>query len=167
MTPPRSGALSHGAVIPGSRQRVLFLCSGNSARSQIAEALVNHFLGDRWEAESAGTDPAGHVHPLAVRVLREWNVAIATLRSKSVGEVSGRAYDFAVTLCEEAREQCPVWVGGGRVKHLGFADPARVAGTDEARLDAFRQARNAIWQAVQEHLASPLHSSQPSSRIAR
>ncbi|MDR7495008.1 MAG: arsenate reductase ArsC [Armatimonadota bacterium] len=137
----------------GPRRRVLFLCTGNSARSQIAESLVNHFLGDRWEACSAGTAPAGYVHPLAIQVLREWGVGVASLRSKSVAEVETSAFDLVVTLCDEAREQCPLWPGSGQVRHLSFPDPARAAGTEQERLDAFRQVRNAIWRALKEQLA--------------
>lgn len=135
------------------RQRVLFLCTGNSARSQIAESLVNHFLGDWWEAHSAGTVPAGFVHPLAIRALREWGIGVASLRSKSVEEFAREQFHFVFTLCDDAQEHCPNWIGSGRVRHLSFPDPARIHGDLHLRLDVFRQVRNSIWQVVREHLA--------------
>jgi arsenate reductase len=131
-----------------AKRRVLFLCTGNSARSQIAEAVVNHFLGDRWEAHSAGTAPVGFVHPLAVEVLAEWGIAIASLRSKSVEELRGVAFDLVVTLCDDAAEQCPVWMGPGDCVHVGFPDPSRTRGQRTDRLMAFQDVRDRIREMV-------------------
>ncbi len=130
------------------KRRVLFLCTGNSARSQMAEALTNHFLGDRWEAASAGTTPAGYVHPMAVEALAEWGIEIASLRSKSIDEFLGTAFDRVITLCDEAAEHCPVWPGKGQTLHIGFPDPARSTGSRMNRLEEFRQARDGIRERV-------------------
>jgi arsenate reductase len=126
-----------------AKREVLFLCTGNSARSQMAEAIVNNRLGDRWQAVSAGTEPAGRVHPMAVRALAEIGIAHAG-RSKSVDEFRGRAFDLVVTVCDDAAENCPVWLGKGKRAHLGFRDPARAAGTDEEVLAVFRTVRDEI-----------------------
>lgn len=123
--------------------RVLFLCTGNSVRSQMAEAIVNDRLGDAWQAVSAGTRPAGYVHPLAVRALGEIGILHAG-RSKSVAEFSGQPFDLVVTVCDDAAEECPLWLGPGKRVHLGFRDPARATGTDEEILAVFRAVRDEI-----------------------
>jgi len=123
--------------------KVLFLCTGNSARSQMAEAIVNHRLGDRWEAVSAGTRPAGSVHPLAVRVLEEIGI-IHHGRSKSMDEFMNQSFDLVVTVCDSAAEECPLWLGKGRRVHLSFPDPAAAEGSEVERLAAFRSVRDAI-----------------------
>jgi len=130
------------------KRRVLFLCTGNSCRSQMAEGLVNHELGDRWQADSAGIDPAGYVHPLAVQVMSELGIDISGQRSKSVAEFWGQEFDVVVTVCDEAAENCPVWLGKGRKAHIGFQDPARATGSDEERLALFRQVRDEIRSRV-------------------
>jgi arsenate reductase len=135
-----------------SKQRVLFLCTGNSARSQMAEGLVNHFLGDKWEAQSAGTQPAGYVHPLAIRALLELGINISNQRSKSTDEFLDERFDLVVTVCDAAAENCPVWLRGGRVVHIGFPDPARANGTYVERLEVFRRVRDAIRDRVFEYL---------------
>jgi len=130
------------------KRRVLFLCTGNSCRSQMAEGLVNHELGDRWQADSAGIDPAGYVHPLAVQVMSELGIDISGQRSKSVAEFWGQEFDVVVTVCDDAAENCPVWLGKGRKAHIGFQDPARATGSDEERLALFRQVRDEIRSRV-------------------
>ncbi len=125
-----------------SKKRVLFLCTGNSCRSQMAEGLVNHFLGETWEAYSAGTDPAGYVHPLAVQAMDELGINISGRRSKPADEFRGAAFDLVMTVCDDAAENCPVWLGQGRVAHISFPDPARAIGTPEERLAAFRRVRD-------------------------
>ncbi len=135
------------------RKRILFLCTGNSARSQMAEGLVNHFLGDAWEAVSAGTEPAGYVHPLAVRVMAELGIDISAHRSKSVDEFQTTPLDLVVTVCDRAAENCPLWLGRGRVMHIGFPDPATAAGSEEERLAVFRQIRDDIRRQVCVYLA--------------
>ncbi|MGH2453163.1 MAG: arsenate reductase ArsC [bacterium] len=137
-----------------ARGRVLFLCTGNSARSQIAESLVMHHLGERWEAYSAGSAPAGYVHPLAVEVLSEVGVSPTGLHSKSVDAFRGQSFDLVVTLCGDA-EQCPVWLGGGALVHMSFSDPAAVEGSRAERLEAFRRTRDAIAREVLALLRPP------------
>ncbi len=129
-------------------KRVLFLCTGNSARSQMAEALVNHLRGDRWQAVSAGSHPTGRVHPLAVQVLKEIGIEIPHARSKSVDEFRDKAFDVVVTLCDDAAEECPVWLGQGQRVHLGFPDPAL------GSLENFRQVRDDIQRQVLTYLDS-------------
>lgn len=129
------------------RRKVLFLCTGNSARSQMAEAVVNHHLGDAWEAVSAGTRPTGYVHPAALRALAEVGIQHHG-RSKSVDEFRDLELDLVVTVCDSAAEECPVWLGkGGRV-HLGFPDPAKAAGSDEEVVVVFRRVRDDIAAGV-------------------
>ncbi len=123
-------------------RRVLFLCTGNSARSQIAEGLVNHLRGDTWQAVSAGTHPTGAVHPLAVTAMKEIGVDLSSARSKSVDEFRAAAFDVVVTVCDDAAEECPIWLGQGKRVHIGFPDPAK--GT----LADFRTVRDAIQQKV-------------------
>ena len=136
-----------------STKQVLFLCTGNSCRSQMAEGLVNHFLGEEWEAYSAGTKPAGYVHPLAVQVMAELRIDISGNRSKSTDEFRYVGPDLVITVCDDAAENCPVWLGQGQVVHLGFPDPAKATGSEEERLAVFRQVRNDIRQKVFDYLA--------------
>jgi arsenate reductase len=134
------------------KKRVLFLCSGNSARSQMAEGLVNHFLGDRWEAHSAGTAPTGHVHPLATQAMAELGIDISAQRSKSVDELRDAEFDLVITVCDNAASNCPLWLGPGRVKHMGFPDPAAAIGSEAQRLTVFRQVRDRLRQQVLHYL---------------
>ncbi|GAB4526747.1 MAG: arsenate reductase ArsC [Anaerolineales bacterium] len=122
-------------------KKVLFLCTGNSCRSQIAEAIVNARLGTRWQAFSAGTQPTGSVHPFARQVLAEIGIQ-HNGRSKSANEFQNVAFDLVVTVCDEASETCPVWLGTGRRVHSGFPDPAKATGNTEEILQAFRQVRD-------------------------
>jgi arsenate reductase len=124
-------------------RRVLFLCTGNSCRSQMAEAIVNARLGDAWQAVSAGTAPAAYVHPLAVRALAEIGVE-HTGRSKHVDEFRDVPFDLVVTVCDSAAEECPLWLGRGRRVHLSFPDPAKATGTEEEVMAAFRRVRDDI-----------------------
>ncbi len=135
-----------------TKRRVLFLCTGNSARSQMAEALTNHFLGATWEAHSAGTVPAAAVHPLAVRVLAELGLDIRAQRPKPVEVFRGQDFDQVITLCDSAAAQCPFWLGRGRQVHIGFPDPAAATGTEEERVAVFRQVRDAIREEVLGYL---------------
>lgn len=130
------------------KKSVLFLCTGNSCRSQMAEGLVNQFMGDRWEAFSAGTRPSGYVHPLAIRAMEELDIDISDQRSKSVDEFRGEAFDVVVTVCDDAAENCPLWLGSGRVHHMGFPDPADASGNDEERMTVFRQVRDGLRREV-------------------
>jgi arsenate reductase len=129
------------------KRKVLFLCTGNSCRSQMAEAIVNARLGDAWEAYSAGTKPAGDLHPLAIRALSEIGIAHVGC-SKHADEYRAVPFDLVVTVCDDAAENCPVWLGLGKRLHLGFPDPARAAGTEDEVMAAFRQVRDDIAQQV-------------------
>jgi arsenate reductase len=120
------------------KHRVLFLCTGNACRSQIAEAIVNARLGDTWQAFSAGTKPAGSVHPKALAVLEEIGIRHAG-RSKGVEAFKQTAFDLVVTVCDSAAEDCPLWLGKGRRVHHGYPDPAK---SDD--MDDFRRVRDAM-----------------------
>ena len=135
-------------------KRVLFLCTGNSCRSQMAEGLVNHYLGDEWKAYSAGTNPAGFVHPLVVEVMSELDIDISRQRSKSTEEFREKDFDRVVTVCDHAAETCPVWLQSGRQMHIGFEDPATATGSDADRLAVFRRVRDEIRQRLFDHLIS-------------
>jgi arsenate reductase len=144
------------------RRRVLFLCTGNSARSQMAEAIVNSRQGGEWQAQSAGTHPAGYVHPLAVRALAE--IGIEHLgRSKAVDEMRDIQFDLVVTVCDSAAEECPLWLGIGRRVHLGFPDPARAPGADDDRMAAFRQVRDGMIQSLPTLLGGSTPATEPLS----
>ncbi|HEX9921172.1 MAG TPA: arsenate reductase ArsC [Anaerolineae bacterium] len=136
-----------------AKKQVLFLCTGNSARSQMAEGLVTHYLGNEWEAHSAGTVPAGYVHPMAIQAMAELEIDISNQRSKSVDEFLNAEFDLVMTVCDDAAENCPVWLGSGGVAHIGFPDPARATGQDEERLAVFVQVRNAIGEKALTYLA--------------
>ncbi len=113
----------------------------------MAEAIVNARLGEEWEAVSAGTHPTGYVHPLAVRALAEIGIDHSG-RSKSADEFRGAPFDLVVTVCDEAAENCPVWLGQGRKTHLSFPDPAKATGTDDERLAVFSAVRDDIAQRI-------------------
>jgi len=130
-----------------AKRHVLFLCTGNSCRSQIAEALVNARLADAWQAVSAGSRPAGFVHPMALQVLDEIGIR-HNGRSKSMDEFRGQPFELVVTVCDDNSEQCPVWLGKGKQVHLGFPNPAAVTGTDQEKLTAFRSVRDGMLDKV-------------------
>lgn len=131
-----------------SKMSVLFLCTGNSARSQMAEGLVRHFMGDRWEAYSAGTQPAESVHPLAVRAMAEMGIDISGAHPKGVDAFRDADLDLVITVCDAAAEACPLWLGKGRRLHVGFPDPAAATGTEAEQMEVFRQVRDAIRKKV-------------------
>lgn len=124
-------------------KKVLFLCTGNSCRSQIAEAITNARLSDAWQAFSAGTYPAGYVHPKAIEVLQEIGI-LHQGTSKSVENMRDIDFDLVVTVCDSAAEECPLWLGPGRRVHHSFPDPAKATGTEEQITAAFRQVRDNI-----------------------
>jgi len=133
------------------KKRVLILCTGNSCRSQIAEAIVNHFLGDLWQAASAGTQPSGYVHPLALQALAELGIQHSG-ESKSVDRFRGEAFDAVITVCDDAAENCPVWLGKGIRAHIGFPDPARAEGTAAEQMIVFRQVSDDIRTRILDYL---------------
>ncbi|GAB4402995.1 MAG: arsenate reductase ArsC [Anaerolineales bacterium] len=126
-----------------NQRSVLFLCTGNSCRSHLAEAIVNARLGERWIAQSAGTRPAGYVHPMALRVLAEIGIQHAG-ESKSTEVFRAHKFDVVITVCDSAAEDCPVWLGSGRKIHRGFEDPAKAEGTEDEILAVFRRVRDQI-----------------------
>ncbi len=137
------------------KQRVLFLCTGNSARSQMAEAFLRIQAGDRFEAFSAGVEPKG-INALTVRVMEEAGIDISSQRSEGVKEYLGRGlFQYLITLCDDAEKNCPtIWPGVNRRLHWAFDDPAAATGTEEERLAKFREVRDAIEQMIQEWLAT-------------
>ena len=126
---------------------VLFLCTGNSCRSQMAEALVNHRMADQWLAVSAGTKPAGYIHPLALQVLTECDI-FHQGESKLADQYRDWDFDLVITVCDSAAEECPIWLGQGVRIHHSFPDPAEAVGTDEQILAEFRSVRDAIGREI-------------------
>lgn len=120
------------------RKKVLFLCTGNSARSQMAEAIVNNDCWDKWVAFSAGTEPSGKVNPFAQQVIEEADIYHQG-RSKSTEEFLGQIFDLVVTVCDHANETCPLWLKQGEKIHIGFEDPVAFVGSDEEKLAVFRK----------------------------
>ena len=146
--------------MPQRPYTVLFICTGNSARSIMAEVVLNHLGRDRFQAFSAGSHPRGEVHPLTLQVLAAQGYAVDCLRSKSWTEFAGRsasAMDFIFTVCDQAAgEACPAWPGQPITAHWGFADPATVAGDPEHRLKAFTQAQFQIATRIRLLLCLPM-----------
>lgn len=125
------------------KKKVLFLCTHNSCRSQMAEGLVNHYLSDSFDAFSAGTE-ATRVNPLAILVLAELGIDISGHHSKTIDEFSGESFDYVITLCGDANERCPLFFGGVERIHHGFVDPSRLIGSEEEVLPEFRRVRDEI-----------------------
>jgi arsenate reductase len=132
--------------MPQEKYRVLVLCTGNSARSQMAEGLINAQLGDRFTAQSAGTQPIGFVHPTAIVVMREIGIDISQHRSKSVDEFIDQEFDIVITVCDDAAENCPVWLRRGFKTHIGFPDPA--AAPIQQQPEQFRSIRDAMQDRI-------------------
>jgi len=143
--------------------RVLFICTGNSARSQMAEAILRREGGERFEVHSAGTDPRG-VNPLTIRVLERQGYDTSMLRSKSVTEFGGQPFDYVVTVCDRARETCPYFPGGGRTLHWGFDDPAEAAGSEVERLAVFERVLAEISMRIRSFLAVADPAARPAPR---
>ncbi len=132
------------------KKRVLFLCTGNSARSQMAEGLLRHMAGDRFDVFSAGTKPTG-LNPNGVKAMSEMGVDISQHRSKSVDEFAGQQFDYVFTVCNSAREACPIFPGSGKRLHEDFEDPA--AAPSEEQLAVFRRVRDQIRRRVERFIA--------------
>jgi arsenate reductase len=128
------------------KKRVLVLCTGNSCRSQMAEGWINHRLGDRWEARSAGTAPAAQVHPLAVRAMAEAGVDLSGARPEHVSAYLDESWDLVVTVCDSAQETCPAFPRPVTKLHVSFFDPATAEGTEEEKMAVFRRVRDEIEQ---------------------
>ena len=127
------------------KKRVLILCTGNSARSQMAEGLLRHDAGERFEVFSAGTKPS-RVRPEAVSVMRELGIDISGHRSKSVDEFRGQPFDYVLTVCDNARESCPIFPGKAVTIHHSFEDPAARQGSEQERIATYRRVRDEIRQ---------------------
>jgi arsenate reductase len=134
------------------RKKVLFLCTGNTCRSQMAEAIVNARLGERWQAFSAGVDPGDRVNPNAIRALAEIGIQHEG-ESKHVDRFRKDDFDVVVTVCDDAAENCPVWVGKGKREHLSFPDPAKEKGPDDEVMKVYREVRDDIGRRVPALLA--------------
>ena len=136
------------------KKQVLILCTGNSCRSQMAEGLINRFLGDTWQAYSAGTAPSGYVHPLAIKAMADLGIDISENRSQSTEEFRDEHFDYVITVCDDAAENCPLWLGSGNVTHIGFPDPAKATGTDAEIFAVFQQVRDDIREQVLHYLVT-------------
>lgn len=137
-----------------SKKRVLILCTGNSCRSQMAEGLINHDFGDRWEAFSAGTEPSGYVHPLAIKAMAELGIDISDGVSKQADQFRDMDLDVAITVCDDANEKCPLWLGRGDRVHIGFDDPADATGSEAEQMMVFRRVRDEIREQVLDYLTT-------------
>ena len=135
------------------KQRVLFLCTHNSARSQMAEGLLRALAGDRFEAMSAGTE-ATHVRPLAIRAMRELGVDISGQESKTLDRYLREPFDYVITVCDDANEACPFFPGAANRLHWSFEDPSRAKGSEEERLAVFGSVRDRIRQRIEDDLGA-------------
>lgn len=133
-------------------RRVLILCTGNSCRSQMAEGLWRQLGASHWESFSAGSNPAGYVHPLAIEAMRENGIDLSAARSKHVDEFADQAFDLVVTVCDNARESCPNFPGAKQTLHWPFDDPAHVEGSAEKKRAAFRDVRDKIGRRIASFL---------------
>ncbi len=125
------------------RKKVLFICTHNSARSQMAEGFMNHFYRDRFEAQSAGTEPS-QVHPLAIKAMEEVGIDISHHTSKSAVNFLNQEIDYVITVCDKAKQTCPFFPGGKDISHHSFEDPSQAEGTDDEKLEVFRRVRDEI-----------------------
>jgi arsenate reductase len=135
------------------RERVLFLCTHNSARSQMAEGFLRHLAGDRFEVASAGAE-ATRVHPLAIRAMREVGIDLGSHRSKTLDGLLGDPWDYVITVCDSANERCPLFPGQTARIHWSFEDPSRATGDEDQRLDTFRRIRDQIQARLEDWLAA-------------
>ena len=142
------------------KTRVLFLCTGNSCRSQMAEGLLRELAGNDFEISSAGISPT-RVNPMAVRVMAEAAVDITSQRSKSVDEMIGKEFDYVITVCDNAREACPVFPAAAKQLHWSFEDPAEATGTEEERVAVFRHVRDAISERLGDFVGTMRGQSPP------
>jgi len=132
--------------------RILILCTGNSCRSQMAEGFIKKMRPD-WQVFSAGTEPSSQIHPKAVQVMKEVGIDISDGYPKTVDQFLDQAFDYVITVCDDARETCPVFTGDVKAqRHIGFEDPARVRGTEEEVLTVFRRIRDEIQRDFGEFL---------------
>jgi arsenate reductase (thioredoxin) len=140
--------------MPSGNPKVLFLCTGNSARSQMAEGYLRHVAGDRFEAMSAGIEPKG-LNPLAVEAMKEIGIDISGQTSKDVVKLLGQHIPYVVTVCDNARERCPIFPRTYKFLHWSFDDPAAASGTDDEKLAVFQRVRDEIKKRIDEELVAP------------
>jgi arsenate reductase (thioredoxin) len=141
------------AAEAGARGRVLFLCTHNSARSQMAEGLLRHLAGERFEAHSAGTE-ATHVRPLAIRVMDEIGIDVSGQESKTLDRYVGERFDYVITVCDEANEACPFLPGAKNRLHWSFEDPSQATGSEDERLKVFQRVRDEIRERIEQELVN-------------
>jgi arsenate reductase len=134
-----------------AQQRVLFLCTHNSARSQMAEGLLRHFGGDRFDVHSAGTE-ATHVRPLAIRAMAELGIDISAQESKTLDRYLNDSFDKVITVCDQANEACPVFFGAKERLHWSFPDPSQAAGSEDEQLNVCRAVRDAVRTRIEDEL---------------
>jgi arsenate reductase (thioredoxin) len=139
------------AAETGARARVLFLCTHNSARSQMAEGMLRDLAGDRFEIYSAGTE-ATSVRPLAIRAMAEIGIDIASQQSKTLDRYLNQPFDYVITVCDEANEACPFFPGAKNRLHWSFEDPSQATGSEEERLAVFRRVRDEIRECIEREL---------------
>jgi arsenate reductase len=133
-------------------KRVLILCTGNSCRSQMAEAFWEQLGNGAWESESAGSKPSGYVHPLAIQAMQELGLDISRHTSKSLEQFQTQSFDLVITVCDHAKEACPVFVGAKETVHWPFDDPADATGADEEKMVMFCRVRDEIKERIQTYL---------------
>ena len=136
-------------------QRVLFICTHNSARSQMAEGWLRNLGGEQFEAHSAGTE-ATRVRPLAIRAMAEVGIDIAGQQSKTLDRYLDEPFDDVITVCDTAAEACPVFLGAKRQRHWSFPDPSQATGTEEEQLAVYREVRDAIRSRIETELLNPV-----------
>ena len=134
-------------------KRVLILCTGNSCRSQMAEELWESLGTGGWQADSAGSKPSGYVHPLAIKAMQELDIDLSENTSKSLDQFTEQIFDLVVTVCDNAKESCPVFPGATQTLHWPFDDPADATGSDEEKMKMFRRVRDEIKAKIQSYLA--------------
>jgi arsenate reductase len=151
-----------------SKQRVLFVCTHNSARSQMAEAMLRTWGGDKFDAFSAGTEASG-IKPETVQVMNEIGIDISNQRSKTIDEFRGRSFEWFITVCDEAQQNCPVLPGVAHAAHWSIEDPSKVSGTPEERAAAFRHARDIIGDRLKPfiHAGGQAEVSAPGPTVLR
>ena len=135
------------------KQRILFICTHNSARSQMAEGLLRHLGGDRFEVFSAGTE-ATHVRPLAIQAMQELGIDIAGQQSKTLDRYLKEPFDMVITVCDTAAEACPIFPGAMQRRHWSFADPSRATGSEAEQLAVYRRVRDEIRARIEQELLS-------------
>ena len=144
--------MSERKIILNNRKRVLILCTGNSARSQMAEGLLRNDAGNRFEVASAGVEPT-QVRPLAIKAMDEIGIDISSRRSKSVDEFNGQNFDYVITVCDNANQQCPMFPGTTKRIHWSIEDPATAVGIEEDQLQVFQRVRDELREKLREFAA--------------